>query len=305
MQEASFMVPEPYHWTPESQLKYMDKANIQTQMLSYIPQDLDALRSANDYVAQLREKHPTRFGMLAALPTDDVEEALREMKRVGEKYKPDGWAVTTCYKGTWLADKKLDPLWSYLNESTNFPKVMFVHPDAYAPGPTFTEVPQPTPLLEVAFETTRGVINQLYSGHYTRYPNLKWIIAHCGGAVPCMSGRLVALGTEAWVPNPLSLTKDQIRTQLSNLYVDTAATGRAETMDPALKMLKENHIVYGSDSGVPCSTEETLEENRLSLIEYGKESGVDVEGIGRRALELFPELRKRLEVVEGEEAEAR
>ena len=33
MRDASFMVPEPYEWTPDSTLTYLDKAGIAMQML--------------------------------------------------------------------------------------------------------------------------------------------------------------------------------------------------------------------------------------------------------------------------------
>ena len=44
MQEAQFLMPEPFEWTPEGTLAYMDKAGLAMQMLSNPPKQPDALK---------------------------------------------------------------------------------------------------------------------------------------------------------------------------------------------------------------------------------------------------------------------
>lgn len=60
----------PPGWDVEDTPAYMDSTGIQMQMLGNIPKTLEALRTSNDYAASLVCQYPTRFGMLAALPTD-------------------------------------------------------------------------------------------------------------------------------------------------------------------------------------------------------------------------------------------
>jgi predicted TIM-barrel fold metal-dependent hydrolase len=264
MRDGLIMIPEPYEWIVESTLDYMDRAGIQMQLLSNVPKTLDKLRASNDYGALLVSQHPSRFGLLAALPTDDPQAALAEIERAANNLYADGYAVTCHYNEVYLSDPSLEPVWAELDRRC---AVVFVHPDAYAPA----SLGRPTPLLEVAFETTRTLVDMLYAGMFRKFPNMKLIVAHCGGALPALSGRLIALGTEVWVPNPNHLTKEKMKQQLSALYLGTAATGRASSLAPALTMTTCDHIVYGSDSGVPCSTEETLEANRkelLALLDY-------------------------------------
>jgi predicted TIM-barrel fold metal-dependent hydrolase len=264
MRDGLIMIPESYEWIVESTLDYMDRAGIQMQLLSNVPKTLDKLRASNDYGALLVSQHPSRFGLLAALPTDDPQAALAEIERAANNLYADGYAVTCHYNEVYLSDPSLEPVWAELDRRC---AVVFVHPDAYAPA----SLGRPTPLLEVAFETTRTLVDMLYAGMFRKFPNMKLIVAHCGGALPALSGRLIALGTEVWVPNPNHLTKEKMKQQLSALYLGTAATGRASSLAPALTMTTCDHIVYGSDSGVPCSTEETLEANRkelLALLDY-------------------------------------
>jgi predicted TIM-barrel fold metal-dependent hydrolase len=82
----------------------------------------------------------------------------------------------------------------------------------------------------------------LYVGTFRRYPNVKFI---AGGALPLLADRLELLGTEPWLPNPNSITKEQ----LSGLYVDTAALGVA-AMLTALRLVGKNHVVYGADCNI-------------------------------------------------------
>ena len=55
----------------EGVLAYLDRAGISMQMLSAIPKTLEALKASDDYGVLLVKKHPSRFGLLPALPTND------------------------------------------------------------------------------------------------------------------------------------------------------------------------------------------------------------------------------------------
>lgn len=287
MREAEFLVPEPFEWTPEGTIAYLDRAGIAMQMLSNLPKQLDALKESNDYAASLVKKYPNRFGLLAALPTDNPDAALAEIDRATQALHADGFAVTCNYNGVFLGDSTLDPVWAELNHRH---AVVFVHPDAYAPA----SMGRPSPLIEVAFETARTVVDMLYAGTFRRYPSITFILAHSGGALPVLSGRLKLLGTEVWVPNPNKIIQEEIQEQLAKLYLDTAATAPTG-MAPALHMVSPDHLVYGADCGVPCSTELTMEANKREVLEYEGLSKEQRDAIGRNVLSLFPAAAARLE----------
>ncbi|MFB7600591.1 amidohydrolase family protein [Streptomyces sp. NPDC056160] len=287
MRAEQFLAPAPYHWTVEATLDYMDRAGVAMQLLSNVPKTLDALRTSNDHGALLVTQYPRRFGLLAALPTDDPAAALAEIERADGDLRADGFAVTCRYNGVTLGDASLEPVWAELDRRA---ATVFVHPDAYAPA----SMGRPSPLLEVAFETARTIVDMLYAGVFRRFPNLRVIVAHCGGALPALAGRLHLLGTEAWVPNPGELDQGEIREHLARLYLDTAATATAHTLAPALAMTTPDHLVYGSDSGVPCSTETTLEANRHALADFTGLPREQLEAIGHNALRLFPKAAARL-----------
>jgi 6-methylsalicylate decarboxylase len=289
MRAAQFLVPEPFRWSAEATLAHMDRAGTTMQLLSNIPKTVDALRASNDFGASLVAAHPDRFGLLAALPTDDPDAALAEIARTDGELPADGFAVTCRYHGVYLGDPLLDPVWTELDRRH---ATVFAHPDAYAPAGQG----RPAPLLEVGFETVRTVVDLLYAGWFRRFPNVTLVVAHCGGAgaLPAMSGRLLGLGTEVWVPNPNGLTRDELREQLASLYLDTAATGFAPSLAAALTMIAPDHLVYGSDCGVPCSTEATMAASKDALLAFDGLTADQRHAVGRNALPLFPTAAARL-----------
>jgi len=283
-----FLLPEPFEWTPELALDHMDRWGIAMQLLSNIPKTAELVRISNEYGAELVRRYPSRFGLLAALPTNDPDAALREIARADAGLHADGFAVTCCYGEVYLGDKRLWPVWAELNRRK---ASVFMHPDAVSPP----SLGRPAALLEVAFETTRTVVDMLYAGLFREFPDIRFVVAHCGAALPALSGRLALLGAEAWVPNPLGITSAEITQTVANLFFDTAATGSATHLRPAITAAGKSHLVYGSDCGVPCSTEATLSRNLLALLQSDDLSAEELQTLGRNAANLFPSVLARLE----------
>ncbi|GAA5192283.1 amidohydrolase family protein [Rugosimonospora acidiphila] len=288
LQEARFLAPQPYHWQPETTLATMDRLGIAMQMLSPVPlaPTVPQLRVWNDYGAQLVADHPDRFGLLAGLPIDDPDACLAEIERGDSQTHPDGYLLTTQRHGVSLSDQRLAPVWAELDRRR---AVLFVHPRTDIAPP----LGQPAALVEVTFETTRALVDLLYTGFFRRYPNLTVVLAHCGGALPALSGRLGLLGAEPWVPNPQGLTSSDIRADLARLYLDTAATGTDANLASALTMVPRDHLVYGADAGVPCSNEASMARNIEALHASAILTPQEVDGLGHRAFKLFPAASRR------------
>ena len=296
MRSLKWKVSEPFIWSAESTLAYLDRAGIAMQMLSTVPLRLPDLKASNDYGAQVVRKWPHRFGLLAALPTSDPQACLEEIERAIDHgpngLHADGFAVLCRYNNVYLSDPSLVPVWERLNK---LHAVIFTHPDAYQPG----HMGRPSPVVEVAFETTRTYVDMLYQGIFRDYPDITWIASHGGAAIPLLSDRLELLGTEPWVPNPKNIRKEDIKKQLSRIYVDTAAVGPT-SVHTALRLVGKNHIVYGADCGVPCSTDDTMEENRRNVLSYEGMSEEERSNIGRNVYKLFPNAADRLRKGQGE-----
>jgi predicted TIM-barrel fold metal-dependent hydrolase len=135
--------------------------------------------------------------------------------------------------------------------------------------------------------------DMLYAAVFRRYPNIRFIVAHCGGGLPTLSGRLLLLGLEAWVPNPAALTHSEMQAHLQSLYLDTAGT-MPTGLAAALEMTTPEHIVYGSDCGVPCTTNATMDINLQALLAFRDLSSAQIAAIGQNAFRLFPQAAERI-----------
>lgn len=286
LQQDNWSGEQPPEWSLEERLAYMDKVGINMQMLSMVPASHFALEASNSYGAELVARYPARFGLLAGLPTDDGEAALREVAR-SDALQADGFAVYCQYNGVFLSDPRLEPLWAELSTRQ---AVVFVHPNHAVQG----QFGRPGVLLEVAYQTASVITDMLYAGVFRRYPAIRFILAHCGGALPGLSGRLILLGNESWVPNPQRISQQEMREQLAALYLDTAMTGAAQSLSAGLEMTCAEHLVYGSDCGAPCTTENTAIANIEQMLTFAGLRREQVEQIGRNALALFPNAAKRI-----------
>lgn len=158
--------------------------------------------------------------------------------------------------------------------------VVFVHPASpNCCRGLVTGVPDPT--LEFMFDITRCITSLLFSGTFSRLPDIRFIFTHAGGTVAQLGERIVRnaaiqKGTAERLPNGALY-------ELQRLHYDiTTSTSR-----PTLAALKElvplNEIVFGSDYPyLPVAlTVEGLE--RFSLAE------ADLDAINRgNAAALFP-----------------
>jgi predicted TIM-barrel fold metal-dependent hydrolase len=295
-------VPLP-EWTPNKSLAFMKKHNIAAAVTSMgIPgtvnpaQVQELARSCNEYAASLKHEYPV-FASLACLPLPDVAAAVDEFKYALNDLELDGVGLFTHYNGTYLGDKKFDPLFRELNRKK---AVVFIHPidppQQYNSGLTM-----PAALIEAPFETTRAVTNLLYTGTTDQYPHIKYILSHGGGTIPYLAWRLALVQyiQENKKPSVIRALYDFYIKKgphkgletLKKMYYDTALTAS----DPALKALHEfsgaAHILFGTDYPfaahlVPYVTKD-LEKHGFSQKDF------DALYCGN-FLELFPHLKSFL-----------
>ena len=199
-----FIMPKRWKWDLDDSLAYNDKAGVQMQTISFQPSSLKPLRETNTYGAEQVKKHLAMFGLLCALPTDDTEVYLAEIDHERNELHADGFAVSAVRNNVMLSDPSLEPVWAKLESMV---ATVWSHPNATA-GPGNG---RPNPLIEVVFETCRVLVDIIYRKIFIRYPNVKFMFSHCGGALSALSGRVELLGTEDWVPNPTSLTRREVR----------------------------------------------------------------------------------------------
>jgi predicted TIM-barrel fold metal-dependent hydrolase len=250
-------------WTPQIALDQMGKFGIAVAMLSSTQYDggllysgtekgRAAVRAGNEYAATVMQQYPTRFGLFTSIPMPDVEGSLREVEYAYTTLKADGIAIfTNDNQGRWPGDPHFEPLWQELNRRN---AIVYMHPMA----PTCCRDLKYGPaagMLEFDFDVTRAVASIVVNGVMFRYPNIRWITVHSGGAVPMLAGRMkdrVPPGAEKYLPNGLYA-------ELRKWYYDVAHAAFPWPMAAMRAFMPDSHILFGTDFS-PEAIESTVNE---------------------------------------------
>ena len=207
---------------------------------------LDAIREYHAFAATLQERHPSIRAM-AACNYVAGETALRECERALEEYGFVGVVANSSVDGRGLDDPSADALVE-LCERRGIP--LFVHPPALTIGMDRLERWRLPELLGRPFDTTWSLARFVLSGGFIRHPEAIVILAHMGGGLAMLSGRLdfgyALRGDPSYGPWEPDVLPERPSTYLRRLYVDTMGFH-----PPAVRLCVETfgaeHVCFGSD----------------------------------------------------------
>jgi 6-methylsalicylate decarboxylase len=237
-------------WSAEGALTVMDRLGIATGMLSvsspgvHFGNDARArsmARSVNEFAARTMSDHRGRFGGFASLPLPDVDGAMEEIAYALDTLKLDGVVVLTNFNGIYLGDQRLDPVFDELNRRG---AVVFIHPTSPICWQQ-SALGYPRPMIEFTFDSTRAVVNLIFSGTIARCPKLRIIVPHTGGTLPFLARRIGMFARGLVERNQAAAPNAE--EQLRQLYYDLAGSPGSNALAPLLEMTERSHILYGSD----------------------------------------------------------
>lgn len=275
-------------WTPEGAIASMDKHGVATAVLSLTFPGVwfgdpkaaaQTARRVNEYAADLARSHPGRFGRFAVIPLPDTEGSLREIEYALGPLKADGIGLLTSYGDKWLGDAAYEPVLEELNRRK---AVVFVHPAT--PSCCRTLLPYVAPVVaEIPQDTTRAVINLLFTGTFAKFKDIRFIFTHAGGYVPMALGRMHQYAPK----NITEKAPNGIEYELKRQYYDIAGTAYRPAIAALTSLVPIPHILFGSDNPyVP------LAETAGGMLQVGF-SASDLQLIGHdNALALLPQLNK-------------
>lgn len=240
-------------WSPAAAIETMDRFGIQAGILSVSSPGVwfgdaavarDLARLSNEYVAGLVREHPTRFGAFASLPLPDIGGAVAEAAYAFDTLGCDGIVLLASVADRFLGDPEFEELMQELNRRK---AVVFVHPNLHSTSQKLgLEIPGT--LFEFIADTTRAVLNLILSGTFERYPDIRWILSHAGGAVPFLAWRWTLAehmpALQAKVPQGV-LTN--VLTYLRRLYYDTTLSPSSYALKPVMELAGPSQILFGSD----------------------------------------------------------
>jgi aminocarboxymuconate-semialdehyde decarboxylase len=229
----------------------------------------DAARVQNDQLARLVGPH---VGALGTVPLRQVDEAVREVERalsLGLR----GVQVGACVGGVFLGDDAFEPFWA---AAERLGAVVFVHPtarglQASALAAYFLWNSVGNPL-----ETAISAAHLVAAGVLDRHPALLIVLAHGGGGIAALRGRL----QQAWSSQPQARARSRLAPAdaLRGFLYDTVVYDAAVLRDLA-DFVGTDRLLLGSDHPF-----EMAELDPLRLV---REAGLDPGRLGRTAAALF------------------
>jgi predicted TIM-barrel fold metal-dependent hydrolase len=215
------------------------------------------------------------------------------------------------YEGIYLGDPRFEAIFAELDRRA---AVVHIHPTVFTghaiPAARNAGSPIPTipgSVLEFVFDTTRAVANLIFSETLKRYPHIRIILSHAGGAVPLFAERLLdrseitaLLGKvqagQAAPPSPEALEQlmqrglERTFSQLRRLYYDTALSANGTVLSALQRLAPASQILLGSD--YPFAQETGVRYTVSGLAAYAGFSEQDRHAIeGSNARALFPRLQ--------------
>ncbi len=287
---ASGFNPRP--WTPSISLEAMDKHGIATAMLSPVQRAvMDSMsdrserarslaRLNNEYGAQVVRDNPSRFGLFAALPLPDQDGSLKEIEYAFDTLKADGIALWTSYLDKWPGDPAFAPVFEELNRRK---AAVFFHPATASCCRNLIPGLQISGMIEYDLDTARAAESILVNGTSARFPNVRFIFSHSGGALTVLAARIV----DDYPKNRADKVPNGVEYELKKFYYEVAHASKAPALDALKDTVPVSQILFGSDAMI-----RPYELTTEGLDAYGGFSTNDMRAINRgNAERLFPRLK--------------
>ena len=231
-----------------ARLTLMDRAGIDIQVLSAAPQlpygaDADravaAARFVNDEYAALVSAHPDRFRAYAATPMPHIDASIAEMARAIDELGMVGLTMNASIAGRAITDPEFEPVFAELDRRA---AILYLHPAGNGACSPLVSEHRITWMVGAPFEDTIAAMQLITSGHLQRYPAVKIVCSHLGGALPMITRR--ADDHVAWeAPD----TPEAPSQAVHRLWYDTVSHCHAPALRCAIESFGADRLLLGTD----------------------------------------------------------
>ena len=245
--------------------------------------DIKQVRTYNDFAANLQREHPGTLACLATAVPWRGREHLDEARRAIEELGLVGFAVPTSDQDRYL-DSVPDEFWEYVS-AVGAP--LFVHPGGRTVGQDLMGVYRMGEVCGRPLDMTVTLARFILTGAYERFPQVRLLCAHAGGAITTIADRL-DFGHELRNYAPLGPwgeveLAEPPSTHVEKLYLDTVTFG-SRTLKLALETVGPQHVCFGTD----CPPVPWPVQRHLSIIdELDLPDTQQADILGHNAQQLF------------------
>jgi aminocarboxymuconate-semialdehyde decarboxylase len=173
----------------------LEKAGVDKQILSFTTpgthvespeRAVELSRLVNDSLAKIMTERGGRFSAMATLPLNDPEASVIELERAIDELGFKGVMLHSNVNGISLSDRRFWPLYE---KADQLKAVFYIHPSFPVGVEAMTEY-WLMPLVGFPFDTTLAAAKLVFSGVVEKYPGIRWVLGHLGGAIPYLAERL-------------------------------------------------------------------------------------------------------------------
>ncbi|HEY6970208.1 MAG TPA: amidohydrolase family protein [Candidatus Angelobacter sp.] len=194
----------------------------------------------NDCFARVVADKKGRFVALGTLPLNDPAASVTELRRAMEQLHFRGAMVFSNINGTALSDQRF---WKLYEAADALGAVLHIHPT----NPVGVEAMMDywlMPLVGFLFDTTLAAAGLVFSGVAERFPRIRWVLGHLGGAIPYLAERLDR-GYNAFAECRKNISRPP-SSYLKRFYYDTVNFD-PDALALAISFAGIDHILAGSD----------------------------------------------------------
>jgi len=202
-------------------------------------ESLNACQVQNDALISLVKKHVGHISALGLVPLQDVEMSIMELERI-MKAGLKGVEIGTHINGVYPGDARFRPFWEACEALGAF---VFIHP-VEGGGRAELRDYYMWNVIGNPMETTVAAGHLILSGVLEAYPRLKILLAHGGGALPYLHGRLDRGFKQR--PEINKVIKKPPSEYLKQFYFDTI-THDATVLKSLVDLVGADHVMLGSD----------------------------------------------------------
>jgi len=198
-------------------------------------------RVQNEALTRLVDEHPERVAALGALPLQDPELAAAELRSLMESGVLKGVEVAASVRGVFLGDDRFEPFWEAA-EATG--ALVFVHPTTRGfDTPAFQDYYLWNTVAN-PLETAATAAHMVVAGVMERHPRLRVLLAHGGGALLAVRGRL--RHAHGFQPQARARLKESPEDSIRRFYFDTLTHDDA-LLRALIDYAGPGHVLLGSD----------------------------------------------------------
>ena len=175
---------------------------------------------ANDRLAALCKKYPTRFAGLASFAPHSPKRAAKEMERCVHEHGLNGFMVNSHTYGEYLDDPKF---WPILEAAEALDRCIYIHPRAASDtlkGP-LQDYGMDSAMWGYGVEVGTHAVRMMAGGVFDRFPKLKICIGHMGEAVPFWLWRINFMNSRAQVVGRARKTERSMAEYFQDNFVVT------------------------------------------------------------------------------------